>query len=475
MPLRLELLALVRDRAAVLLLALLALLAFASTFNGTRFAAVLRAQQTTALAAQRTADADTRRLAAQLTAQPDPKLMWWDNPTTPSGFAYYKIVNYAAKPIPPAAALAIGQADLLPHLFKLNIELRDSFLTTYDYENPHRLLSGRLDFAFVVVYLLPLFVLALAFHVIAGERESGVLGLLAAQPYPLWRLALAKLALRAVLLGVALGAGALAGLATGGFDFAASGAWAGLAAAALVVALYAAGWFALVLWLVARGGRPAAVALRYAAVWLAFVVLIPAGANLLVKTLRPLPSRAEFIDTKRLAADEAGRARAKLVAQYFGDHPELAAAHAVPVDKLPWMVTRIFTMEDIEKRVRPIEEKFAARMAAQQDLLDRLKFLSPALLAQTALNDLGGSSLARHRAFLAAVDANHAALRAFFNPKILRGEKTFSDFDGWPRFTWRESAGSSLASAGPAAALLALALIITALGLRALRRGSISG
>jgi len=467
---RLEIVSLIRDRAIWLLLALLAGVAAVSAANGARFAAAQRAQQAAALAEQRLAAAQTRARAAALAAQPDPKLMWWDNPAHTAGFAYYKMVNYAVKPFPPAAALAVGQADLLPHTFKVNIELRDSFLNTYDYENPHRLLAGRLDFAFVAIALLPLFILALSFNVVAGERESGVLALMAAQPFPLARLAALKLALRAAVLGLVLAAGTLAGLAWGGFAFGAPGAWAALGAVALVVALYAAFWFALIFALVARASRPAVVALRYAAVWLALVVLVPAGANLLVKTLRPLPSRVGFIDATRTASDAAGRARAKLVAQYFGDHPELAAAHGVPLDKLPWMVTRIFLLQDIETRTRPIEQAFAAQMTAQQNLLDRLKYLSPALLAQTALNDLGGSGLARHRAFLAAVDANHAALRAFFNPRILAGQNAFADFDAWPRFAWQRAAAPLRPPAGVIVLLALLAALLATAGLRALAR-----
>jgi ABC-2 type transport system permease protein len=468
--LRLELTALTRDRAAWLLFALLFALAALSGANGARFVSAQRAQQEAAIAEQRQADAEARRLALS----PDPATLWWENPAHPSGFAYYKMVNYATKPFPPAAALAVGQSDLLPHTLRLNIELRDKFLNTYDYDNPHRLLTGRMDFAFVTIYLLPLFVLALTFNLVSGEREAGILGLIRSHPYPLGRLAALKFSVRAAALALILAAGTFAGLWWGGFDFAGPGAWSALGGVAAIVTVYAAFWFAVAFWFATRSDRPAAVALRYAAVWLVCVILLPAGTNLAVKTARPLPSRVGFIEAKRAANDEAGRARERLVAEYFGDHPEFAAAHGVAIDKLPWNVTRIFILQQLEASIRPIEQAFAAHMAAQQNLLDRLKYLSPAVLAQATLNDLGGSSLARHRAFLAAVDENHAALRDFFNPRILRGDTTFTDFDAWPRFTWVEPPRRVIAVVSPFIVTLGTAsLALAAWALRKLREPSV--
>ena len=75
-------------------------------------------------------------------------------------------------------ALAVGQSDLLPYYYDVNIYTNESsFHQNGEVENPLNLMVGRFDLAFVVIYLLPLLVLALSFNVLSEEREQGTLAL----------------------------------------------------------------------------------------------------------------------------------------------------------------------------------------------------------------------------------------------------------------------------------------------------------
>ncbi|MEJ7658781.1 MAG: hypothetical protein WKG07_03710 [Hymenobacter sp.] len=70
-----------------------------------------------------------------------------------------------------------------------------------------KLLVGNFDLAFVLVYLLPLFVIALGYGLLAGEQESGVLPLLRVQAASVRRLLLGKLLFGFLLVaGLARGA-----------------------------------------------------------------------------------------------------------------------------------------------------------------------------------------------------------------------------------------------------------------------------
>ena len=63
-------------------------------------------------------------------------------------------------------------------------------------ENPQRLLSGRLDLAFVLIYLYPLLILAISYNLLSAEQEQGTLALLLSQPVSLRTVILAKVAVR---------------------------------------------------------------------------------------------------------------------------------------------------------------------------------------------------------------------------------------------------------------------------------------
>ena len=99
----------------------------------------------------------------------------------------------------------------------------------------------------------------------------------------------------------------------------------------------------------------------------------------------------------------------------------------------------------------------------QQALVDKLRFLSPALLAETACAESAGTGLARRRWFFDQALANHAQLRAFFEPRALRKER-FATWDEVPAFRFVEEPISDVA-ARVAPPLAALVLAALALGL----------
>ncbi|MGD9904714.1 MAG: ABC transporter permease, partial [Vicinamibacterales bacterium] len=132
--------------------------------------------------------------------------------------------RYAALPPGPLAPLAIGQSDLLPYYFKVSTDARENIVAATEIENPQRLLVGRFDLAFVLVYFYPILILALAYNMLSGEQEQGTLALALSQPVPLRTLATGKVLLRAaVLVAVVIGT-TMAALLIGGVDPTAPGA-----------------------------------------------------------------------------------------------------------------------------------------------------------------------------------------------------------------------------------------------------------
>ena len=102
----------------------------------------------------------------------------------------------AVLPPAPLPLLATGQSDLSPgHESVVLWKLAAPADTRSELENPSHLLAGRFDFAFVLVWLFPLFLLAMVYDLMAGDRESGTLRLALAQGvapmHPLLRRALA--------------------------------------------------------------------------------------------------------------------------------------------------------------------------------------------------------------------------------------------------------------------------------------------
>lgn len=438
------------------------------TFNGARW---VRFQHT---AIAETAREEAERFAAQEAAiarltRGELKLSPFADPRNPQTAGGRLGARYAVMPPSPLAALSIGQSDLLPYYVKVTTDSKETITGGAEIENPQRLLTGRIDLAFVIIYLYPLLVLAFSYNLLSAEKEQGTLALTVSQPVSLARIAIGKLTVRFGVFVVTLAV--LAGVAAlvAGIDVRAEGAVVRAVLWLVAVAAYGLVWFALAVG-VASFGRPSATnAIVLASTWLALVVLIPSLLNIGAATAYPVPSRVEMIQAMREASDEANRQGAALLARYYDDHPELAAGSAERAMN-DFYAIRVAVTADVESRVRPVLDRYERQLSAQQRVVARLRILSPAILMQEALNDLAGTSAVRHQHFLAQVGHFHAQWRDHFVPMILRKEQ-LGGYADLPRFVFRDEPTGAVLSrvAASVGLMLCPVVLLGAAGLRRLR------
>jgi len=384
----------------------------------------------------------------------------------------------AALPPAPLATLAVGQNDLYPAAYEVatNVPL-ESFAVTEQTEYPLKLLVGNFDFAFVIVYLYPLLIIALGFNLLTAEKEGGTLSLLLAQPVRLRTLTLAKVAARAALI---FGSALL--FATIGFFFSEIGWQAeGLAAALLfcllAVLIYGAFWLGLCVTVNAYLRTSAAAALVLVVGWLVFALLIPSSLNLAATALYPLPSRVEFINARRAADAEARKQSPQLVEQFFAAHPEFQRDANYPELGKQYLGNAA-EAEEMARRMQPIRARFEKQLAGQQSLLHHLRFLSPVIVTRDAFHDLAGAGRDRQQEFLSQVSAYQQRWRQFFWPRTFAlPPMTVATFDEIPRFAFHEESLRIVCRRllFDLAILLLPTLTVGWLGLRALRRFFLAG
>ena len=463
--LRWEIRALRRDPAfwAVLIFGVVAL-GFA-LFNGERWRSHLNGVRTAVAERDISTRIEARALATRLDRGQQTPPFFERDPRNPLAYANNLMAHYAVLPATPLAALTIGQSDLLPSALSLTPGRLPSLAGASEPENPHRLLIGRFDVAFAIVFLLPLLIIGLSYALLAGERERGTLALLLAQPLTLQTLFTGKIVPRILLIA------ALLLLFTLAFAvFVPASAWPRLMLWFVVALAYAAFWFAMTVAVVTRRGGTATHAVILATAWLTLTLLVPAGINLAVKTMAPVPSRVELILALRSATDGAIAERSKLLGAFYEDHPELAPQGGA-AGGADFATLQLVTNQKVERDLAPVLTRFADQLALQQGLVEKLQYLSPALLAQSALADSAGTGAARHAWFLQQAIAHHGELRAFFEPRALRKEK-FAAWDDVPAFRFAEEPmGSVVARVLPAiGALLVIAIAFGMLSWLALRR-----
>jgi len=463
------------DRTLWIIVPLFAVIIGYGVYNGVTWVEFQRTTLAAAAAEERERYAQARQEISDIELNGKTVSRFAD-PRLPSVASGRNGTRYAQLPPAPLSALSVGQSDLYPYYFKVSRASKQTFTTNDEIENPTNLLAGRFDLAFVIIYLFPLLILALSYNLISAEREQGTMAMMLSQPVALRSFVAGKVGLRAiVVLALAIGFSFL-GFLLGGVNLTAEGVWWKLLCWIGIVAAYSAFWFALAIAVNAFGKSSATNALALAGLWLVFVLLTPSLLNVAVTTAYPVPSRVEMIQATRRASAEATAKGSQLLAKYFEDHPELTPdGKADPND---FYTRSIATQEETERLVQPVVDHFDRQVIGQQSLVDRFRFLSPAIGAQSALNDVAGSSVARYRHFQALVDDFHQTWKTYFNPRIVRKVSLGAgDYDGFPNFAFSEEPAGAVAGRVVIGliGLILPALIIGWLGLRALRRYPLAG
>lgn len=388
-------------------------------------------------------------------------------PRHPFYVSNYRGQQYAALPPAPLAALAVGQSDVYPNHFKVSGGLKETFMIAQDLESPFKLFAGHFDLAFVILYFFPLLILALSFNLVAAEKEEGTLAMLLANPLRLRQVVLGKVVLRAIVIFSSALLFSLLGFWLSGGHASFAQLWLWVA----VVVAYGAFWFALAIAVNALGKNAATNAVMLAACWLAFVVVIPSVINLLATTLYPVPSRTEFITAMRGETQQAEMKGSQLLGKYFQDHPELAQPKdaSAKTGEDDFAMLSIARDELVGRALQPVLARFNSQLAAQHQFTNRFRFVSPAILMQTALYDIAGTGVARYQHFLTQVDSFHQTWQGFFNPRVFEKRSISSnELNQLPQFNWQEESFATFASRAlwPALLLLLAAAIIGGLGLR---------
>jgi ABC-2 type transport system permease protein len=444
--------------------------------NGLQWTRFQQATLGTAFAEQKSRYADLKQQVTAIEAGKKPPA--FADPRMPDAVGGRLASTYAAMPPLPLSPLSIGQSDVLPYYFKISTASKESVLTSNEIENPNRLLSGRFDLSFVVIYLFPLLITALSYNLLSSEQEQGTLALLLSQPVPLRTFMAGKIGLRAaVIIGVAV-LFSLAGLTIAGIDMTSPEAVTRLLIWTGVVAAYAVFWFGVVLFITSFGRGSATNAMAVAATWLVLVVVLPSTLNMAASVLYPMPSRVDMIAALRTASDEASAKGNQLLAKYYGDHPELVSVTDSEKALNDVAVTRLAIDDEIERRVRPVADRYDIQLASQQRLVDRFRLFSPAIVAQDALNDVAGTGAAQYRHFVSLVEEYHKKWQSLFSPMIIKKQRfTSAMYDNLPQFEFLEEPLREVIArtGGSVAELFLSGLILAAIGVRRLSKFSITG
>ncbi|MCY4745937.1 DUF3526 domain-containing protein [Pelomonas sp. UHG3] len=404
---------LLRARGAVAALLLLAVLASVAVGLGLR--EVQRQHDTIA----RVAELQRQELAAQ-----GPRLTRHGDAGT---VAYY---SFLATWDPPstAAFLALGLRDATPYVLRVRALALQSQLHEGETFNPELVLAGRFDFAFVAVYLLPLFLIVLLHDLVSSERQSGRLALLRALPGAGRGLWLRRAGLRAGLAAAALLLPAAAGAIVSGMPL------AQLGLVAVAVLAYAACWTGLALWVGARDAGSVAHALVLMGAWVAVTLVLPTLGQAVLARSVPVSQGVALMLAQREAVHGAWDvSREETLARFFRSHPQWQHTAPLPAG-FHWKWYYAFQQLG-DEAVAPQVAAYREALLARQRATDGLGVALPGVGLQAVLHRLAGTDLGAQLAYQDAITAFHTRLREHHYPYLF-GERRYGldDFARLPRY-----------------------------------------
>ncbi len=362
-----------------------------------------------------------------------------------AGQAAYSTPHLTTNPPAPLAFAAIGQRDLQPYSLRVRLLGLHSQLYESEPVNPELVMPGRFDFAFVLVYLAPLFVIALMHDIVAGEREAGRLRLLVSLPVSARGMWLRRIGLRFLLVWTALLLPLAAGIAIAG---------AGAGPIALVAALYLLFWFGIGGWVAARARTSAGSAAILLACLVGLTMVLPTVVNAAISRMVPVSKGVELALAQRQEVHQGwDLPKPVTFEKFFRTHPEWKDTPPV-TGRFHWKW--YYAMHQAgDDAVAGRVEQYRRSMLAREDWTRRAGLLLASVNVQVLLHRIAATDLQAQLDYQDGVAAFHARLRRFFYPYFFE-ERPFGaeDFGKLPVYQ-----AQPLHAQAPLGSLLALALL----------------
>jgi len=337
------------------------------------------------------------------------------DPSGPGNALYY--INFFTVHEPSRLApLSLGLRDVNPFNLKVRMLTLEGQLYDSDISNPATLALGNFDLSFLLVFLYPLLIIAFTHNTLSAEQEQGTWNLICSQ-------SVSPLKILAIKVGIRFSAIAGVWLLT----LLVSGFWLRLPPllvdrrfgfAALVSLSYLLFWFAASLLVMSFKRSSNFNALALLGVWLTLTILVPAGLNVGLSTLLPVPEALEVTVRQREGYHQQwDRPKAETMRRFFLRYPEYASFQAPP-DRFSW--GWYYAAQHLgDEDAATASSQFREKLRRRQQWTWRLAWLIPTINAQASFNHIAQTDLVNHLAYLDSVRGFHEQMRKFFYQYIL--------------------------------------------------------
>ncbi|WP_299457855.1 DUF3526 domain-containing protein [uncultured Microscilla sp.] len=330
--------------------------------------------------------------------------------------------------VSPLASLAIGQRDISPSIQRVNIRNLEEQKYNSRLANPVYQLIGNFDFSFVLVYFIPLVIIALCFNMISEEKEGGTWALALSQTNNTKGMIRAKLLLRysSILVVLVL----LLIIAKFYLSIPLNQKYA---AFCLVSVAYVSFWFAVVWWVISFHLSSSKNALVLLTIWVFLNVIVPAAISGIVSLVYPIPETfGTVVKSREGYHNKWDKEKAPTIQKFIKHYPQLAQYKHPKGARFSWFW--YFAMQQMgddeaSAQSRELQQKVKKRIR----LSENTAMFFPSAHTQLVLNSLANAGLQNQLNFMQALEKFHERKRLYFYPKIF--SQTASTTEKWDKHT----------------------------------------
>lgn len=333
--------------------------------------------------------------------------------STDAGHAAYYAFQPTWNPPSALAFAAVGMRDVAPFMLRVRALGLQAQIHDGDLFNPELALAGRFDFAFLLTFLLPVFVLVLCHDIRSGETESGRERMLRSLPLRLRGLYLRRAGVRAIALLTAVGLPFIAVALQQGVPLPQIAGVLGLAAVYIVF------WIALSLLVAARGWGSATNAAILATLWVAIALVLPALAHVAIERAIPVEQGAEIARAQREAVNHAWDVpRDDTMQRFYARYPEWR--DSAPLGTAFHYKWYLAFHQNGDDAVAPTAAAYRDCIERRTRAATTLGWLLPPVGLQAALTRMADTDMQAHLAYQDRIAAYHAQLRQYYYGYLFR-------------------------------------------------------
>lgn len=337
---------------------------------------------------------------------------------TDAGGAAYYAFHFTYDSPSSLAFVARGIRDDLPWKHRIRMLALEGHIYETDAGNPELSKIGKLDFAFVAAFLLPLLSILLLYDLRAVELRNNRWAFLSVTAGNGDRLLLGRAALRSCLLFIALVVPLLiAAIIT-------SASIAGTLLVIGAVALNCLFWCFLAYFVFSRVESGPTTAAILLGAWFIMAVAIPVGGKYLTEQSITVPQGGEILLMQREAVNDAwDLPKEATMTPFLERHPRWTSTTKI---NQPFEWKWYYAFQQVgDQTIEPLSQALRAGISRRDKAMSLVSYASPPLLTQRLLSRAAKTDITAFQHYDSCVRRFHQNLREFYYP-MLFGDVEYS-------------------------------------------------